>query len=377
MYSVLHAASFSEFLELAKSSNPELLNASVSVKQSYMDKQQQLNYENPTLNIGVSRFNPNEGKNDTGSYLSLAQPVRLFGVANDKEKYANSKIQVLKSKEQLSSAKFTYMVSLRYLNHIAVSKELELSKESNILAKKIYDISAAMYESGAISRGEYLQTKVGYNRSESELQETQFQYQRDYYELLKSANISEKIEVDLNHRFDLKSDKGSNPEVDFLDKNLLQEQSRVAVDSNVVEWAELSAEYASEPEEDIYRLGLSVPLAILNTNKELEQIAKLEVQKQNTLVDAKRKKVGFELKQLYSELKELDLLKNGYQKLILEEEELLEMFEESYKIAKVNLLALQKIKSSLIGTKRNLLKAEMLKQQNILRINYLQGSINE
>jgi hypothetical protein len=128
MYSVLHAASFSEFLELAKSSNPELLNASVSVKQSYMDKQQQLNYENPTLNIGVSRFNPNEGKNDTGSYLSLAQPVRLFGVANDKEKYANSKIQVLKSKEQLSSAKFTYMVSLRYLNHIAVSKELELSK---------------------------------------------------------------------------------------------------------------------------------------------------------------------------------------------------------------------------------------------------------
>mgnify|MGYP002641413786 CR=1 FL=1 len=377
VYSVLHATNFSEFLELAKSSNPELQNASVSVKQSYMDKQQQLNYKNPTLELGVSRFEPDIGTSELGPNISISQPVRLFGIADDKEKYGNSKIDVLKSQEQLSYAQFTYMISLGYLKHIAVSKELELSKESNILAKKIYDISTAMYESGVISRGEYLQTKVAYNTSKSALHETNFQYKRNYYELLSSANITEEIEVDLNHIFDLKNDKSLNPEIDFLNKNVLQEQNKVAVDSNVIEWMELSAEYESEPDEDIYRIGLSIPLAVFNTNKELEQIAKLEVQKQNTLVNAKRKQVDFELGQLYHELTELDVLKDGYIKLVQEEEELLEMFEESYKIAKVNLLALQKIKNSLINTKRNLLKAEMLKQQNILKINYLQGAINE
>lgn len=377
MCSALYSASFSEFLDLAVRSNPELNNASISIKQSHMEKQNALNYENPSLDVGISRFNPDAGKNDNGSFLSITQPIRLWSVGNDKEVLADANTQVLKSQKNLKYSNFSYAISIEYLKYIQQKKELTLTEESIAIAKRIYDISDEMYKSGNISRGEYLQAKVSFNSLSSDLSEQKYRLTKSYFSLLQFANIYKEIEIDTDHDFVLLKNKTLNPELDFLEKNAVYAKSKIAVEANAIESFDLSAEYESEPSEDIYRLGVSIPLTIFNTNYELEQIAKYEAQKQQTTFNTTKTKVEFEIKQLYRELKELDNLHVKYEKLLVEETELLEMFEESYKIARVNLFALQEIKNSLLNTKRNILNTKILRQENIIRINYLQGAFNE
>ena len=70
-------------------------------------------------------------------------------------------------------------------------------------------------------------------------------------------------------------------------------------------------------------------------------------------------------------------LKQNYQALSEEQNELLQMYQEGYAIAKVNLLRLNTLKKELLLTKENLLEASLAIEKNNIKINYLQGAYNE
>lgn len=375
--SVLSANSFNEFLDLALRLNPEINTASISIEQSNKEAKQLLNYENPSLELEVANFNPNVGSSELGSRVAISQPIRLWDVGNDKKAYSSSQMQLLKSQQKLTRSMFIYNISTGYLNYIYSAKELELTIESLALAKNIFDISDAMFKAGKISRGEMLQAKIALSSLSSQVATQKYQQTKSYYELLKQSNITKDIDIDKNYIFDLKNEKTISPELDVLAQSSLNAQSKAALNSNKIEWIELLAEYESEPNEDIYRLGLSIPLAIFNTNSEAKEIALLQAKKQDSLIVSKEVMVSFELKQLFRELNELKLLKQTHEDVLSDELELLDMFEEGYKIANVNLLSLQNIKNSVIKTKENILNIELTKQRNIIKINYLQGSFNE
>jgi cobalt-zinc-cadmium efflux system outer membrane protein len=57
--------------------------------------------------------------------------------------------------------------------------------------------------------------------------------------------------------------------------------------------------------------------------------------------------------------------------------ELLNMFQDAYKIANINLLELQDIKNKVIETKQRLIKIQTALNQNAIISNYIQGSYNE
>lgn len=384
LYSLLSAnsflnkpAGFDEFLDLALRLNPEIHTASISIEQSNKEAKQLLNYENPSLELEVASFNPNAGGSELGSRIAISQSIRLWGVGDDKKAYSSSQMQLLKSQQKLTRSMFIYNISTDYLNYIYSVKELKLTIESLALAKKIFDISDAMFKAGKISRAEMFQAKVAFSSLNSQMATQKYQQTKSYYELLKQSNITQDINIDIEYTFDLKNEKSISPELEVLKQSSLNAQSKATLNSNKIEWMELLAEYEAEPDENIYRLGISMPLAIFNTNSEAKEIALLQVKKQDSLIASREAMVIFELKQLFRELNELKTLKQTHEDVLENERELLEMFEEGYKIANINLLSLQNIKNSVINTKANILNIELSKQRNIIKINYLQGSFNE
>ena len=88
--SILSASSFDEFLDLALRSNPNLKTSSIAIEQSTQEAKQLLNYENPSLEFEVSNFKPKVGESRYGSRIAIDQPVRLWGVGDDKKSFLES-----------------------------------------------------------------------------------------------------------------------------------------------------------------------------------------------------------------------------------------------------------------------------------------------
>jgi len=327
--------------------------------------------------LEASSFKPSVGDSEFGSRIAITQPIRLWGVANDKKSYSNAQTQLLKSKQKQTRSIFIYNISIEYLHYIYKAKELELTKQSLSLATNIFNISDSMFKAGAISKGEMLQAKMAFNNLESQMAMKKYLQTRAYYKLLRLSNITQDIDIDTNYIFELKSKSTLNPQIEVLQSAVLKAEQEAILNSNKLEWIDLVAEYEAEPNDDIFRFGVSIPLTLFNTNTERKEIALLEAEKQGTLVLAKQTIVAFELKQLVRELDELKILKQTHEELLKNEIELLKMFEEGYKIANVNLLSLQQIKNSVIQTKENILNIELSLQLNIIKTNYLQGSLNE
>ena len=53
------------------------------------------------------------------------------------------------------------------------------------------------------------------------------------------------------------------------------------------------------------------------------------------------------------------------------------MYQQSYKLAKVNLIKLQKVLERIVETEKKLLANRFSIKENIIKINYLQGAYSE
>ncbi len=71
------------------------------------------------------------------------------------------------------------------------------------------------------------------------------------------------------------------------------------------------------------------------------------------------------------------LLKSKNKETLKTQIKLLEMFEDAYKIASINLLELQNVKNRVIKTKESLIKIHTALNQNAIFTNYIAGAYNE
>ena len=120
-----------------------------------------------------------------------------------------------------------------------------------------------------------------------------------------------------------------------------------------------------------------MPLPIFNQKSEEKQLAKIAINNQKLALITGKKLLALELAQLQKEIVVQEVLKSNYEALILEEEQLLTMYQEGYAIAKVNLLKLNMLKKKLLDNRECLLEVTLAIEKNIIKINYLQGGQNE
>jgi cobalt-zinc-cadmium efflux system outer membrane protein len=375
----LYAESFDTFLQRAIENSPYLKSSALGIEQAKEEGSSLTRYKNPSLELEYSRFEPDVGDSDSGYRVNYAQPIRLWGVGNDKERLSEATVQNAKADYAQKKAEFIRDISLFYTRYAQQKMLVDLGNEELRIAEKIYEISKARYEAGTISRGVMLQSQVAYEMIQIRTENLSLTAIQNYYDLLKRAGVNQEIELDTEHEFVSKviADNTQNPDILSIQRKQDKAVSQAAVNSNKVEWMSLYAEYESEPEQDITRFGVNLPLAFFNTKSQEMQIARLEADKADLLIQNKNVQLDIENSRLQKQKQTLTRLKDQNRKVLKTEIELLKMFEEGYKIANINLLELQDIKNKVIETKERLIQIKTALNQNAIITNYMQGNYNE
>lgn len=375
--SILGAQSFDEFLKRAIDLSPLLQASSVKVEQTIEEEKIRNRYENPTFEFEFSSFEPDALKSKEGYRAALSQPIRLYGIDDKQKELGRANIELQKSKQRVSRAEFVYTISLEYLKYVHLVRMRELSFKSLEIAKDIYGISKERYEAGNISRGELLRAQIELNMLNSDFKGLELKQKKQYYRLLRVAAINEEIELDTSHNFILKKNAGQNPQLLALQSEQKSLASRAKLYENKLEWVNLNAEFEKEPEQKIYRVGIAIPLAVFNTKEEERSVATLEAKQLTHLSTLEEKSLSLKLKELSFENSALTNLKSSNENILRDEEELLKMFQEGYKIANIHLLELQDIKNRVIKTQEQLINIQSAQEKNIITQNYLTGAYNE
>ncbi len=377
--SLLSAESFDTFLQKAISRSPYLKSSALAVNQAKEKSSILTRYSNPTLELEYSNFSSNIGSSDNGYRLNYSQPIRLWNVGNNRESFANYIVNSANANYLQQKSIFVRDISLSFSSYANQKMLLGLGDEELSIAKTIYDISKARYESGTISRGLMLQSKIDYETIQIANESLALSLTQSYYKLLRFAGINEEIQLETNYTFNLNNVNGiqNNPSLKLLKAQKETSLSKAKVNSNKIEWMNVFAEYESEPEQDITRVGFNIPLAFFNQKKEEMSIASLQASRSQLLIDNETKRLNIELKRLQKERSSLEKLKMKNEEILNSELELLKMFQNGYKIASINLLQLQDIKNKVIFTKRSLIQINTALNQNAITSNYNQGLYND
>lgn len=375
----LSAESFDVFLQKAIEKSVYLDALSIEKKEIKIQSEISLKYKNPNLEITHSSFKPTNGSHDDGYILNLTQPIRLWGVADDKEALVGANVKASSASFTQKRAEFIRDISLKYTLFSQAKRVLALSHEELEIAKKIYEISAVRFENGAISRGIKLQALLDYERSKNLKDLASMHNFSSYYELLSYAGIEDEIELDESYDFSIKSisKEKNNPTLEVLKAQKDEALKEAKVNSHATEWIDVFGEFESEPDQDILRFGINIPLAIFNNNKELSRVSTLRATKLETLSKNEQSITNMELKKLLKERESLLKLKGSYEAIIKSETKLLEMYEDGYKISSINLIELQDIKNKMLQSKRALIEIDTSLNQNAINSNYIKGAYNE
>ena len=375
----LSAESFDEFLQKAIKNSPYMESSALAVKQTKEQGNILTRYENPTLALEYSSFEPDIGSNDNGYRIGYSQPIRLWGVSEDKKNLTDANNKNADINYAQKRAIFIRDISLAYTSYSEANKLLNLSDESLSIAKKIYEISIARLESGTISQGIKLQAQVDYEMSENSKSTLSLAAMDSYYSLLKIAGISKEIELENDYEFKINSniENIENPTIKVLRSQQYQALSEAQLNSNTVESIDLFAEIENEPEQDVLRVGVNLPLAIFNNKSQEKTIAMLQASRVELLMKNENARLNMDFIRLKKERKALVELNVNNEKILKTQLKLLKMYEDGYKISNINLLQLQDIKNKVIQTKRALIQIYTALNQNAIYTNFYQGTYNE
>ncbi len=375
----LQAQNFESFLSDSLEKSPRLQINALTLKQAQQKAELTTRYENPTLSLELSGFNPDAGESDLGYRGAIAQPLRLWGVGSSREALAEAQTNEASASVKLTRANFIQNIASLYASYKYSKDAQKLAGEELLIAQKIATISQARFENGTIAKVKYIQATLDVKRVQNFLAQKKVATTTAYYQLMGFRGLNEEVELDTNYNFSLAkgNEKLSNAQIEL---SKAQQDSALAssqLNANKLEWITLNGEFEKEPQQSIARVSVDIPLVLFNTKSQERQIAKFEAKKAQLLTKNLTEQMYFKLRELKQAIDTLTEVEQTSQELLTSQKELLSMYEEGYKIANIDLIELQTIKNQLIETKENLLNITLKKELQIIQYNYLTGSYNE
>ena len=375
----LHAQNFDTFMQNALQNSPYLKANALEIERASEESKIIQRYKNPTFSLEASKFNPDVGESATGYRSAFSQPVRLWGVSSAREKLSTATQEEAKSNLTLKRAEFIRDLSLLYINYTKQCRLVLLAKEELEIAQNIANISKERYKAGSIAKSRYLLSKVDGISAQNRLDEKEADKLSSLWRLLAFTGATDEIELDYRYKF-VRSDKvslQSSATLQLLSNSQKKAEQEAELNSNKIEWIDIYAEYEKEPDQSIARVGVDIPLAIFNTKEEEKRIASLKAKQREYLIKNQQIRLWNKLIRINYELKILYKVLASTKKLYASQKELLEMYEEGYKIANINLIELQNIKNKMIKTREKEVAIKTKIDTNIVLYNYETGEYNE
>ncbi len=375
----LHAISYEELLELALQNNASLQINKSQEQRANLQAQIETRLENPNIEFEVADFSSKRllRGNAFGTRVGISQSLLLPSVKEDKKALAQSRVEVEKQNFELEKSEFIYRFNMYYLDYREAVEKEQLQQEALVISKKIRSVVEGRFNAGSIAKSEVLQARIEENEVVSQGKQLSFESLTKNNALLRFANVQENTTVNTYHRFNEKSTTALHPFLSLTEKKEEVARAELAVASHTMQSIELFSEIEAEPDQDIFRIGVSIPLPIFNKNSQEKQLAKIAINNHKLALASGKRALDLELAQLQNEIAQQEGLKINYEALVEEENRLLSMYQKGYRLAKVNLLKLSNIKKELLKTKENLLATRFSIEKNIIKINYLKGAYNE
>lgn len=368
----LMAESFEHFMAQAIEKSPYLNASGLMVDQAKLKGKKAIRYENPTLQVEGSKF-----QSANGYRVGINQQVRLWGIGEDKEQISRSMVASARANVAVERSRFIKELSLLYVDYAQAQKLLNLANEELKIAQSINNVSKERYAKGSLSKALMLQADVAYADAFSNRLEYEKEAIKSYDALREYAGFSEEIAIDAENNFiRLRSEK-SNPDLALLTSENDLKASQAKLETRIIESVGVFTEYEKEPDQNIYRAGVSIPLPIFNTKREEKSIQELQIRQNALFFKAQNDRLGLRKKSLLKEITSLETLLQQRKENLKNAQELLEMYQDAYAIANVNLLELYEIKNRRIATQEEIISLQSQINRSTIEYNYLQGAYNE
>jgi len=375
----LHALTYEELLEQALKNNTQLQIVKSQAQKVELQGQITTRRENPNLEFEVADFSVKKPLHQKriGTRGGVTQSLLLPWVKSDKEQLTHAKVELEEENYRLEKSLFVYEFNLKYLAYKEAKEREVLAQEALLISQRVLDIANERFEHGSIARHEVIQSQIEKSKALSTLKRLRLNRLEAKNRLLLFSNITEEISLEGRHLFVEKKSVSNHPLLNITEKKEAIARASMRVASHNIERVELFSEIEAEPDQDIFRVGVSIPLPIFNKKSQEKQLAKLELQNQSLTLDAQKRAIDVELPQLKNEIRIQKELRLHDEDLLNEQQGLLEMYQEGYAIAKINLLKLNTVKKELLKTQERIVESSSLIEKNRIKINYLQGAYHE
>ena len=381
VYQSLNAEDFKYLLNKALESNSNLKSSEIEVQLAKENGSTLTRYDNPIIEFSYADYKSKEkGNKEKGQGVSITQKIVPWNVANDKTDLSDAIIKNEVDKYNLDKQEFIKELSLKYTIYAKNKSFLEVIKESQKIATKIYDISNEKYKLGAISKADLLQSEIELIDIKKKENEINLEIMSSYYDLMKFAGIEEQyFNLDSDYKFNITNNANleRNPFIisEESKKKMLLAESEL--NSNLIDSFDLIYSYSEEPDQTVNQIGISLPLPIFNSKSEESRIAKLTAMKMDLSVNNQKQQLSMEYERLVKERKLLDDLKVENENVLKLQMESLKMLIEKLKISQISIIDIQNSKMKLIQTMTDLINVETVLNQNAISINYITGEYND
>ncbi|MCG3656634.1 TolC family protein [Aliarcobacter butzleri] len=381
VYQSLNAEDFKYLLNKALESNSNLKSSEIEVQLAKENGSILTRYDNPIIEFSYADYKSKEkGNKEKGQGVSITQKIVPWNVANDKTDLSDAIIKNEVDKYNLDKQEFIKELSLRYTIYAKNKSFLEVIKESQKIATKIYDISNEKYKLGAISKADLLQSEIELIDIKKKENEINLEIMSSYYDLMKFAGIEKQyFNLDSDYKFNITNNANleRNPFIisEESKKKMLLAESEL--NSNLIDSFDLIYSYSEEPDQTVNQIGISLPLPIFNSKSEESRIAKLTAMKMDLLENNQKQQLSMEYERLVKERKLLDDLKVENENVLKLQMESLKMLIEKLKISQISIIDIQNSKMKLIQTMTDLINVETVLNQNAISINYITGEYND
>lgn len=369
---VVLAQPFESFLYKAIEQNPYLSASSLQIQQAHQEGNIVQRYGNPTVEVEASKF-----QSQNGYRVAFNQPIRLWGVGRDKAQVAESLSNRAQASTKMQKAQFVKELSLLYIDYVQKQKLLELANKERDIASNITNISQERYNQGSLSKALLMQANVAYAHTEAMVMEQENESAASYLALIEFSGIPEELVVDFDHPFDLPKDDKENPDILVKESQNSLELAQIQTQSYAVESLGLFGGYEKEPQQNIYRMGISFPLALFNTKQEEKSLKTLLAQQNAMVVKGDKNRLRIRKKSLANTIQTLKQLILKREENFKNEALLLGTYSDAFAIANINLLELFEIKNRMIQTRKEIIILESERNRSIVEYTYLSGNYNE
>lgn len=370
--SIGYAENFETFLARAVQNSTYIQSSYLTIEQSRLEGKIIQRYENPKVELEASSF-----ESENGYRVAIAQPIRLWEVSVDKEHFATSKEINAKANASAIHAQFVKEISFLYAEYSQKQKLLDLANEELKIAQKIDEISNQRFLNGSLSKALMLQANVDYANAQSNVLEYERERSLSNYNLLAFAGVAEELQIEPNYQFRLINNEKENPDISLLESENAMSVSESKLNTYTVESIEVFGEYEREGNQNIYRAGVSIALPFFNDKSEEKSILSLQERRSALALKAYKNRLQTKTATLKKELDTLNILLQKRQSNLKNEEELMNMYNDAYAIATINILELYEIKNRVLSTKREVINLQAQIDRATIEYNYTQGNYNE